>query len=522
MVKKSETNDIDFKATLWKSADKLRNQMDAAEYKHIVLGLIFLKYISDTFDIQKNKIKKMVSDKKSDLFISEDPKVYEKELEDRDYYTQDNVFWVPQKARWEKIRSQAKQPDIGSIIDKSMVEIENENKSLQGKLDKRFGRTQLEAGKLGELIDLISKIGFTDEQKASDLLGEVYEYFLGQFATAEGKKGGQFYTPGHIVKTLVAVLSPHKGRIYDPCCGSGGMFIQSEEFVKTHGGKIDDVSIYGQESNPTTWRLAAMNLAIRGLSVDLGKIHGDTFANDQFPDLKFDYIMANPPFNISDWDGEKYENDVRWKFGRPPVGNANYAWLQHILWKLKTGGQAGIVLANGSMSSNTSGEGQIREAMIEGDIVEVMISLPGKLFLNTQIPCCLWFLTNDKTKNGRDRRNETLFIDGRNLGSMKTKALKILTNEDIQKIKDTVFLWRKGEGYEDIKGFCNSSINDDIKKNNFVLTPGRYVGFAEGENDSVSFDEKIKVLINDLKKIQSESKDIEIDINKNLRKFFNK
>ena len=286
MTKNSKTNDVDFKATLWKSADKLRNQMDAAEYKHIVLGLIFLKYISDTFDIQKNKIKKMVSDKKSDLFISEDPKVYEKELEDRDYYTQDNVFWVPQKARWEKIRAQAKQPDIGSIIDKAMVEIENENKSLQGKLDKRFGRTQLEAGKLGELIDLISKIGFTDEQKASDLLGEVYEYFLGQFATAEGKKGGQFYTPGHIVKTLVAVLSPHKGRIYDPCCGSGGMFVQSEEFVKSHGGKIDDVSIYGQESNPTTWRLAAMNLAIRGLAVDLGKTHGDTFANDQFPRFK--------------------------------------------------------------------------------------------------------------------------------------------------------------------------------------------------------------------------------------------
>ena len=475
MPKKSDTKKVDFKETLWKAADKLRNQMDAAEYKHIVLGLIFLKYISDTFDIQKNKIKKTVSDKKSDLFISEDPKVYEKELEDRDYYTKDNVFWVPQKARWEKIRAQAKQSDIGSIIDKAMVEIENENKSLQGKLDKRFGRTQLEDGKLGELIDLISKIGFTDEQKASDLLGEVYEYFLGQFATAEGKKGGQFYTPSHIVKTLVAVLSPHKGRIYDPCCGSGGMFVQSEEFIKSHGGKIDDVSIYGQESNPTTWRLAAMNLAIRGFSVDLGKSHADTFANDQFPDLKFDYIIANPPFNISDWGGEKYENDVRWKYGRPPEGNANYAWLQHILWKLKSNGQAGIVLANGSMTSDDN----IRKQIIKDDVVEVMIALPEKLFLNTGIPVCLWFLTKNKKINGRDRSNETLFIDARDLGTMETRVFKILTDEDINKIAKTVSSWRNGKNYKNIDGFCKSCEIKDIEKNNFNLTPGRYVCFLD-------------------------------------------
>ena len=518
MVKKSDTKKVDFKETLWKSADKLRNQMDAAEYKHIVLGLIFLKYISDTFDIQKNKIKQTISDKKSDLFISEDPKVYEKELEDRDYYTKDNVFWVPQKARWEKIRAQAKQPDIGSIIDKAMVEIENENKSLQGKLDKRFGRTQLEAGKLGELIDLISKIGFTDEQKASDLLGEVYEYFLGQFATAEGKKGGQFYTPGHIVKTLVAVLSPHKGRIYDPCCGSGGMFVQSEEFVKSHGGKIDDVSIYGQESNPTTWRLAAMNLAIRGFSVDLGKSHADTFANDQFPDLKFDYIMANPPFNISDWGGEKYENDVRWKYGRPPVGNANYAWLQHILWKLKLGGQAGIILSNGSMSSKTSDEGKIRKAMIQGDVIEVMIALPGQLFLNTQIPCCLWFLTNDKTKNGRDRRNETLFIDARKLGTMKTRALKVLTQEDILTIANTVASWKKDENYNDIKGFCKSSNYEDIEKNEFVLTPGRYVGFEEEIDDGVPFEQKVSKLNDELLKLTIDGNELTKKIESNLKK----
>lgn len=518
MPKKSDTKKVDFKETLWKSADKLRNQMDAAEYKHIVLGLIFLKYISDTFDIQKNNIKKMISDPKSDLFISKDSKVFEKELEDRDYYTQDNVFWVPQKSRWEKIRSQAKQPDIGSIIDKALIEIENENKFLQGKLDKRFGRTQLDEGRLGELIDLISTIGFTDSQKASDLLGEVYEYFLGQFATAEGKKGGQFYTPGHIVKTLVAVLEPHKGRIYDPCCGSGGMFVQSEEFVKSHGGKVDDISIYGQESNPTTWRLAAMNLAIRGFSVDLGKSHADTFANDQFQDLKFDYILANPPFNISDWGGEKYENDPRWKYGRPPIGNANYAWLQHMLWKLKPGGQAGIVLSNGSMSSNTSSEGDIRKAMIESDLVEVMIALPGQLFLNTQIPCCLWFLTNNKTKNGRDRKNETLFIDAKNLGTMESRVLKVLKTEDIKKISNTVRLWREGNKYQNIKGFCKSATIQEIKNNEYVLTPGRYVGFAEEEDDNVIFKEKISSLLETLNDLSLKGKTLDEKLKNELNK----
>ena len=522
MKKKSVTKQVDFKETLWKSADKLRNQMDAAEYKHIVLGLIFLKYISDTFDIQKNKIKEMVSDKKSDFFISEDPKIYEKELEDRDYYTQDNVFWVPQKARWEKLRAQAKQPDIGSIIDKAMIEIENENNFLQGKLDKRFGRTQLDDGKLGELIDLISTIGFTNEQKASDLLGEVYEYFLGQFATAEGKKGGQFYTPSHIVKTLVAVLSPHKGRIYDPCCGSGGMFVQSEEFVKSHGGKIDDVSIYGQESNPTTWRLAAMNLAIRGLAVDLGKTHGDTFANDQFPDLEFDYIMANPPFNISDWSGEKYENDVRWKFGRPSVGNANYAWLQHIIWKLKPDGQAGVVLANGSMSSNSSGEDKIREKIVENDLVEVMIALPGQLFLNTQIPCCLWFLANDKTKKGKDRSGKTLFINGKDLGTMKTRALKILTEDDIHKIQKTVTSWRNQKSYQDIPGFCKSVDIKEIKNNNFVLTPGRYVGMKDEIENELDLENKIRDLIKNYNELNLEIKNIDKKIDSIFESFTKK
>ncbi len=512
-------NNSDFKQTLWKTADSLRAQMDAAEYKHIVLGLIFLKYISDSFTEQKEKIKEMVTNPDSDFFISENlSDINEQDLEDRDYYTQDNVFWVPESARWETLRDQAKQPDIGAIIDRAMSDIESENQSLRGKLDKRFGRTQLPEGKLGELIDLISTIGFSDSQKAGDMLGEVYEYFLGQFASAEGKKGGQFYTPRHVVKTLVAVLSPHKGRVYDPCCGSGGMFVQSEEFVRSHGGRRDDISIYGQESNPTTWRLAAMNLAIRGFAADLGKEPGDTFAKDQHPDTKFDYIIANPPFNISDWGGEKYEDDPRWVYGRPPVGNANYAWLQHMLWKLRPGGQAGVVLANGSMSSNTGGEGQIREAMVRGDVVEVMIALPGQLFLNTQIPVCLWFLTNDKSANGRDRSNETLFIDARNLGTMETRVLKVLTDEDIQKVQDTVSSWRTGEGYEDIEGYCKSSTTEEIEKNGFVLTSGRYVGFVDEDDDGVAFEEKMELLTNKLTELTESSSDLSKVIKDNLAK----
>ena len=499
----------DFKQVLWKSADKLRAQMDAAEYKHIVLGLIFLKYISDTFVKQQENVRNMVSEPSSDYFVSEDPAEYSAELEERDYYIQDNVFWVPQEARWETLRSKAKQPDIGSLVDGAMTAIENENPTLRGKLDKRFGRAQLGQGVLGELIDLISTIGFADTYDSSDLLGEVYEYFLGQFASAEGKKGGQFYTPSHIVKTLVAVLSPNSGRVYDPCCGSGGMFVQSEEFIKAHGGRVDDISIYGQESNPTTWRLAAMNLAIRGFSADLGKEPGDTFARDQFPDLKFDYIMANPPFNISDWGGEKYESDPRWQFGRPPVGNANYAWLQHMLWKLRPGGQAGVVLANGSMSSNTGGEGEIREAMVRGDAVEVMVALPGQLFLNTQIPVCLWFLTNDKTANGRDRRGETLFIDARQLGTMETRVLKVFTDEDIAKIQETVQSWKTGEGYEDVAGFCKSASFEEIEKSGFIITPGRYVGSGALENEDEDFDARIKTLMGTLSSLQDNA--IELD-----------
>lgn len=519
---KKEAPAKDFKAVLWATADKLRAQMDAAEYKHLVLGLIFLKYISDSFTRQRSKIKGMVSNPESDFFVSEDPAEYQVELDDRDYFVQDNVFWVPAEARWDSIRSQAKQPDIGQIIDRALVAIEKENPSLRGKLDKRFGAAQLEPGRLGELVDLISTIGFAQGDKAQDVLGEVYEYFLGQFASAEGKKGGQFYTPAHVVKTLVAVLAPHKGRVYDPCCGSGGMFVQSEQFVEAHGGRRDDISIYGQESNPTTWRLAAMNLAIRGFAADLGQEPADTFARDQFPDQKFDYILANPPFNVSDWGGEKYESDPRWVYGRPPVGNANYAWLQHILWKLRPGGEAGVVLANGSMSSNQSGEGQIREAMVRADVVEVMVALPGQLFLNTGIPVCLWFLTNDKTARGRDRRGETLFIDARQLGTMETRVNRVLTDEDIAKIADTVHAWR-GDGetdtaYEDVPGLCKSANLAEIENNGFLLTPGRYVGSSEANDDGEPFDDKMQRLVLSLKQQQEEAFRLNNEISVNLRK----
>jgi type I restriction enzyme M protein len=496
---KKDTAPRDFKAVLWAAADKLRAQMDAAEYKHLVLGLIFLKYISDSFTEHQQEVLAKVSNPDSDYYLGDDPADHQTALEDRDYYTQDNVFWVPAEARWEELRAQAKQPDIGQRIDRALVAIENENEKLRGKLDKRFGAAQLEPGRMGELVDLISTIGFTqDEALQGDPIGKIYEYFLGQFALAEGKKGGEFLTPPSGVKLLVAVLAPHKGRVYDPCCGSGGMFVSSEEFVQSHGGRIDDISIYGQESNPTTWRLAAMNLAIRGFAADLGQEPADTFARDQFPDLKFDYIKANPPFNISDWGGEKYDNDPRWVYGRPPAGNANYAWLQHILWKLKPDGQAGVILANGSMSSNQSGEGQIREAMVRGDVVEAMVALPSQLFFNTQIPACVWFLCKDKTKHGRDRRGETLFIDARQLGTMTSRTNRELTQSDIDRIAATVHAWRANgevqQSYEDVPGFCYSAKLEEIEKNGFVLTPGRYVGAAEQEEDGELFSQKMKRL----------------------------
>ncbi len=516
--KKKEASAQDFRAVLWASADKLRAQMDAAEYKHLVLGLIFLKYISDTFVEQQQNVLKMVSDPDSDYYLGDAPDDHQEALEDRDYYTQENVFWVPSEARWESLRNQAKQPDIGQLIDKALVAIENENINLRSKLDKRFGAAQLEPGRMGELVDLISTIGFAEDRNSGDVLGEVYEYFLGQFASAEGKKGGQFYTPAHVVKTLVAVLAPDEGRVYDPCCGSGGMFVQSERFVQAHGGRRDQISIFGQESNPTTWRLATMNLAIRGFAANLGEGPADTFARDQHPDQKFDYILANPPFNISDWGGEKYESNPRWIYGRPPVGNANYAWLQHMLWKLRPGGQAGVVLANGSMSSNTSGEGKIREAMVRGDVVEVMVALPGQLFVNTPIPVCLWFLTNDKTKRGRNRLGETLFIDARQMGTMKNRVERVLTDEDILKIAHTVHSWRNDQDYEDISGFCYNASLEEIEKNSFFLTPGRYVGSPDEEDDGEPFDEKMKRLTDLLKEQQQQGVNLDQQIAENLKR----
>ena len=508
----------DIRKTLWATADKLRANMDAAEYKHLVLGLIFVKYISDTFQSRRDELARRFVDPKDDYFLDAiDAELIDSELEDRDYYKEVNVFWVPEAARWESLRAQAKQADIGKRIDDALSLIEAENRKLKGILDKRYARVQLPDGKLGELVDLVSKIGFGEsanaEQRnknhARDLLGQVYEYFLGQFASAEGKRGGQFYTPTSIVNTLVAVLAPHHGQVYDPCCGSGGMFVQSEKFIEAHGGKLGDVSIYGQEANPTTWRLAAMNLAIRGIDFNLGKEPADTFVRDQHKDLRADFVLANPPFNISDWWHGCLEGDPRWVYGTPPQGNANYAWLQHMLHHLKPTGRAGIVLANGSMSSSQNSEGEIRRAMVEADKVEVMIALPGQLFFNTQIPACLWFLVKEK----QERKGEVLFIDARKLGSMISRVQCEFTDEVIDRIAGTVAAWRgdschssacmhpkssktksEPEPYIDIPGFCRSVTLTEIAEHGHVLTPGRYVGAEAVEDDDEGFADKMRKL----------------------------
>jgi type I restriction enzyme M protein len=473
----------DIKRTLWAAADKLRANMDAAEYKHLVLGLIFVKYVSDTFAARRAELERKFADLDDEYFL-DDPELIPAELEDRDYYKEVNVFWVPEEARWEALRAAAKQPDIGRRIDDALALIENENPKLKGILDKRYARAHLPDGKLGELVDLISTIGFgEDASQARDVLGQVYEYFLGQFASAEGKKGGQFYTPASIVKTLVAVLAPHDGKVYDPCCGSGGMFVQSEKFIEAHGGKLGDVSIYGQESNPTTWRLAAMNLALRGIDFNLGREPADTFTRNQHPDLRADFILANPPFNISDWWHGSLEGDPRWVYGTPPQGNANYAWLQHMLYHLKPNGRAGIVLANGSMSSSQNSEGDIRRAMVEADVVEVMIALPGQLFFNTQIPACLWFLRKPPSPLGRGnegegktRQGEVLFIDARKLGRMISRVQAELTDEVIDRIAGTVAAWRgenlpspsgrgaggEGTGSEAVQTHSKPSLPEDL------------------------------------------------------------
>lgn len=493
----------DIQKTLWAAADKLRANVDAAEYKHLVLGLIFLKFVSDTFQARRDELTRRFADEQDEYFLHDaDAELIAEELEERDYYREVNVFWVPEAARWEALRANAKQADIGRRIDDALALIEADNPRLKGILDKRYARAPLPDGKLGELVDLISTIGFgQDQSQARDILGQVYEYFLGQFASAEGKKGGQFYTPASIVKTLVAVLDPHQGKVYDPCCGSGGMFVQSEKFIEAHGGKLGDVAIYGQESNPTTWRLAAMNLAIRGIDFNLGREPADTFTRNQHPDLRADFILANPPFNISDWWHGSLEGDPRWVYGTPPAGNANFAWLQHMLYHLKSGGRAGIVLANGSMSSTQNSEGDIRRAMVDADVVEVMVALPGQLFFNTQIPACLWFLAKGKTT----RQGEVLFIDARKLGSMISRVQAELADEAIERIAATVKAWRgesplpegegQGEGaYQDIPGYCRSVTLAEIAEHGHVLTPGRYVGAEAVEDDDEAFEEKMKAL----------------------------
>jgi type I restriction enzyme M protein len=505
----------DIEKTLWAAADKLRSNMDAAEYKHIVLGLIFLKYIADAFAELHQKL----VDGKGE-FAGANP-------EDADEYLAYNVFYVPEKARWAFLRDNAKQPTIGVLIDQAMDSIEKINDNLKGVLPKNYADPDLDKQRLGELIDLISKIGFGGEgHTGKDLLGQVYEYFLGMFADAEGKNGGQFYTPQSIVKVLVDMLEPYKGRIYDGCCGSGGMFVQSEKFIESQQGKIGDLSIYGQESNPTTVKLAKMNLAIRGIDANIQ--FGDTFTNDLHPDLKADYIIANPPFNISDWKGEQLRDDKRWKFGLPPVGNANYAWLQHFLHKLSPNGTAAIVLANGSMNSNSGGEGDIRKAMIEAGVVDCMVALPSQLFYNTMIPACLWFLAKNRRtdknpatstrRQFRDRNNEILFIDARNLGTMINRRNKELTDKDIVQITDTYHNWRNIKGdYADIAGFCKAATIAQVAENNYVLMPGRYVGTEDEVEDLVPFAEKMETLTTTLAAQFAQGEILQQTIRKNLK-----
>ena len=475
---------LGFEAQLWAAADKLRGNMEPSDYKHVALGLIFLKYISDAFEAKRAELLN------EQLADAEDP----------EEYLAENVFWVPKVARWSRLRARAKQPSIGKDIDDAMLAIEANNASLKGVLPKDYARPALNKVMLGELIDLVSGIGMAEEaDRSRDILGWVYEYFLGGFAGTEGKRGGEFYTPRSVVRLLVEMLEPYKGRVYDPCCGSGGMFVQSERFVEEHGGRVGDIAIYGQESNYTTWRLAKMNLAVRGIDADIRWNNEGSFHKDELPDLKADFILANPPFNISDWGGDRLRKDARWNFGVPPVGNANYAWLQHIHHHLAPNGAAGVVLANGSMSSAQSGEGDTRRHMVEGDAVDCMIALPSQLFYSTQIPACLWFLARAKNPgNGwRDRRGEVLFIDARKLGHMVDRTRKEFSDEDIAKISGTYHAWRgepDADVYEDKPGFCKAATIEEARGHNHVLTPGRYVGTESTAADDVPFEERFTEL----------------------------
>jgi type I restriction enzyme M protein len=503
---KDTTATLGFEAKLWAAADALRNNMDAAEYKHVVLGLIFLKYISDAFEAKREEL--LAQRKKG-----ADP-------EDRDEYRAVSIFWVPKEARWHYLKASAPQPTIGKIVDDAMTAIERDNPSLKGVLPKDYARPGLDKQRLGQIINLVSDIALgSAADRSKDTLGRVYEYFLARFASAEGKSGGQFYTPSHVVRVLVEMLAPYKGRVYDPCCGSGGMFVQSEKFIEAHSGKLDDIAIYGQESNYTTWRLAKMNLAIRGIDAQIA--HGDTFHSDRHPDLKADYVLANPPFNDSDWRGELLKDDKRWVYGVPPAGNANFAWVQHFVYHLAPTGIAGFVLANGSMSSNQSGEGEIRKNLIEADMVDCMVALPGQLFYSTQIPVCLWFLARNK-ENGRfrDRRGETLFIDARKMGTMADRTHRELTDEDIAKIAGTYHAWRgdKNAGtYADAAGFCKAAKLEEIQKHGHVLTPGRYVGAEAVEDDGEPFEEKMERLTQTLREQQAEAAKLDTAIAANLK-----
>lgn len=532
-------NDLDKK--LWTAANKLLPMLDAAVYKHVVLGLIFLKYVSDAFKERRAELEAAFENPEHDYYMGDDTgELIEGELEARDYYTEKNVFWVPALARWDFIQAHAKVAvgtklqvkngktadydfkGIGRLLDDALEAVEKENPKLKGVLEKDYARKQIDTALPG-LIDLIAEIPFHHGTlKAKDILGHVYEYFLGEFAIAEGKKGGQYYTPKSIVTTIVEMLQPFQGRVYDPCCGSGGFFVQSEKFVEEHGGRVGQLSIYGQESNPTTWRLASMNMAIRGMDYDFGKEPASTYTRDQHPDLRADYIMANPPFNMKEWNAGVKDDDPRWKYGTPPAGNANFAWMQHMIHHLAPQGSMALLLANGSMSSNTNNEGEIRKAIVDDDLVECMVALPGQLFTNTQIPACIWFLARSKAARGhgeqrwRDRTGETLFIDARNLGYMKDRVLRDFTSGDIKKIASTFHAWKRGEGYADELGFCRAAKLEDIRKHDHVLTPGRYVGAAEQEADEEPFEEKMARLTAQLDAQFGESARLEKVIRENL------
>jgi type I restriction enzyme M protein len=509
---------LGFEAVLWATADKLRGNLDAAEYKHVVLGLIFLKYISDAFEEKHAALQKEKG---------ADP-------EDRDEYQAVNIFWVPPEARWTYLQGRAKDPVIGKLLDNAMIAIERDNPKLKGVLPKDYARPHLDKQSLGGVIDLVSTIGLGDkESRSKDIIGRVYEYFLSEFASAEGKQGGQFYTPRCVVQLLVEMLAPYKGRVFDPCCGSGGMFVQGEKFVEAHGGRIGDIAVYGQESNPTTWRLAQMNLAIRGIEGDLGREPADSFHRDLHKDLKADYILANPPFNMSDWGGDRLRDDVRWKYGVPPAGNANYAWIQHFIHHLAPTGTAGFILANGSMSSGQSGEGEIRKALVEADLVDCMVALPGQLFYSTPIPVCLWFLTRNKLRKQKnwgkniapefgDRRGQTLFIDARKMGTLIDRVQRELTPDDIYKIADTYASWRgrvvmDSNDYGDTPGYCKSAALEEIRSHRYVLTPGRYVGAEEMEEDGEPFEQKMTRLVTQLNAQFAESAKMETAIKANMK-----